>query len=130
MTMQDPIADMITRIRNAQRAHHVEVAMPSSKLKVAIANLLESEGYIEGLSVTDEVKPILTVKLKYFKEKPVIDLLQKISTPGLRNYRGSDELPQVKGGFGVAVVSTSKGIMTDRQAKKLGLGGEVLFFVA
>lgn len=130
MTMQDPIADMITRIRNAQRAHHVEVAMPSSKLKVAIANLLESEGYIEGLSVTDEVKPILTVKLKYFKEKPVIELLQKVSTPGLRNYRGSDELPQVKGGFGVAVVSTSKGIMTDRQAKKLGLGGEVLFFVA
>ncbi len=130
MTMQDPIADMITRIRNAQRAHHVEVSMPSSKLKVAIANLLESEGYIEGLSVTDEVKPILTVKLKYFKEKPVIELLQKVSTPGLRNYRGSDDLPQVKGGFGVAVVSTSKGIMTDRQAKKLGLGGEVLFFVA
>lgn len=130
MTMQDPIADMITRIRNAQQAHHLEVSMPSSKLKVAVANLLESEGYIEGFSVADEVKPVLTVRLKYFKGKPVIELLQKVSTPGLRNYRGSAQLPQVKGGFGVAVISTSKGIMTDRQAKKLGLGGEVLFFVA
>jgi small subunit ribosomal protein S8 len=130
MTMQDPIADMMTRIRNAQQAHHEDVSMPSSKLKVAVAELLKAEGFIEAFQVEGEAKPILCVKLKYHKGKPVIELLKKVSTPGLRIYRSCADLPNVMGGFGVAVVSTSKGVMTDRQAKNLGLGGEVLFFIA
>lgn len=130
MTMQDPIADMITRIRNAQRAHHEEVEMPSSNMKVAIAKLLVEEGYIADVLVEEGVKPTLKLVLKYFKGKPVIESLDKVSKSGLRIYRSSKDLPNVKGGLGVAVVSTSQGLMTDRQARKLGLGGEVLFFVA
>ena len=130
MTMQDPIADMITRVRNAQRAHHPDVSMPSSKLKVAVAKLLKKEGFIEELSVSKDVKPVLVLQLKYFNEKPVIGTLKKVSTPGLRIYRHCDDIAKVMGGFGVAVVSTSKGLMTDHQARKLGLGGEVLFVVA
>lgn len=130
MSMQDPIADMITRIRNAQNAHHETVEMPSSKLKVAIANLLLEEGYIAEVLVEEGVKPTLKLVLKYFKGKPVIETLNKVSKSGLRIYRSSNDLPKVMGGLGVAVVSTSKGVMTDHMARKLGLGGEVLFFVA
>lgn len=130
MTMQDPIADMITRIRNAQNAHHEAVEMPSSKQKVAIANLLVEEGYLEEVLVEEGVKPTLRLVLKYFKGKPVINSLERVSKSGLRIYRSSNDLPNVMGGLGVAVVSTSQGLMTDRQARKLGLGGEVLFFVA
>ena len=130
MTMQDPIADMITRIRNAQRAHHDAVQMPSSKMKVAIAKLLQEEGYLATVNVEEGVKPTLKIALKYHNEKPVISLLERVSKSGLRIYRSMNDLPKVMGGFGVAVISTSKGLMTDRQAKKLGLGGEVLFFIA
>jgi small subunit ribosomal protein S8 len=130
MTMQDPIADMITRIRNAQSAHHETVEMPSSKQKVAIAKLLLEEGYVEEILVEEGVKPVLRLVLKYFKGEPVIELLERVSKSGLRIYRPSSDLPKVMGGLGVAVVSTSQGLMTDRQARKLGLGGEVLFFVA
>lgn len=130
MTMQDPIADMITRIRNAQSAHHETVEMPASKFKVAIAKLLQEEGYINELHLEESAKPTLKLTLKYFNGKPVIELLDKVSKSGLRVYRGSKEIPNVMGGLGVAVVSTSQGVMTDRQAKKLGLGGEVLFFIA
>ena len=130
MTMQDPIADMITRIRNAQNAHHEAVEMPSSKLKVAIAKLLVEEGYINEALVEEGVKPTLRLVLKYFKGNPVIETLEKVSKPGLRIYRSTKEIPNVMGNLGVAVVSTSQGIMTDRQARQLGLGGEVLFFVA
>lgn len=130
MTMQDPIADMITRIRNAQNAHHDSVEMPSSKLKTSIAKLLQEEGYLAEITHTEGPKPILKIDLKYYEEKPVIKLLEKVSKPGLRIYRSTASLPKVMGGFGVAVVSTSKGVMTDHQARKLGLGGEVLFFIA
>ncbi len=130
MTMQDPIADMITRIRNAQKAHHPEVFMPSSKLKVAVATLLQQEGFVEDWSVTEGVKPVLVLRLKYFNGQGVMTTLKKVSTPGLRIYRHCDDIAKVMGGFGVAVVSTSKGLMTDHQARKLGLGGEILFIVA
>ena len=130
MTMQDPISDMLTRIRNAQQAEHPDVAMPSSNLRVAVAKLLKDEGYVEDFSVANEGFSTLTISLKYFQGKPVIESLQRVSKPGLRIYRNQQKLPRVKGGLGVAVVSTSKGIMTDRQARKEGLGGEVLFFVA
>lgn len=131
MTMQDPIADMITRIRNAQQAHHEDVGMPSSKLKVAIAKLLKDEGFVKEVLLEEGLKPTLTLKLKYDSEgQSVIQLLKKVSRPGLRIYRSCGDLPKVLGGFGVAVVTTSKGVMTDRQAKKLGLGGEVLFLIA
>ncbi len=130
MTMQDPISDMLTRIRNAQSAFHPEVAMPSSKLRVAIAQLLKDEGYIHDFSVADSEFSVLNINLKYFQDKPAIESLERVSKPGLRIYRNRQKLPRVKGGLGVAVVSTSKGIMTDRQARKQSLGGEVLFFVA
>jgi len=130
MTMQDPISDMLTRIRNAQAAEHPQVSMPNSKLRVAIAGLLKQEGYVEDFSVAKEGHPALTIQLKYYRGKPVIDTIERVSKPGLRIYRNCQELPKVLGGLGVAVVSTSKGIMTDREARKLGLGGEVLFFVA
>jgi small subunit ribosomal protein S8 len=128
--MQDPISDMLTRIRNAQSAFHPEVAMPSSKLRVAIAQLLKDEGYIHDFSVADSEFSVLNINLKYFQDKPAIESLERVSKPGLRIYRNRQKLPRVKGGLGVAVVSTSKGIMTDRQARKQSLGGEVLFFVA
>jgi small subunit ribosomal protein S8 len=130
MTMQDTISDMLTRIRNAQQAEHPEVAMPSSNVRVAIAKLLKEEGYVEDFSEYNEGFPVLKINLKYFQGKPVIEALERVSKPGLRIYRNRQQLPRVKGGLGVAVVSTSKGIMTDRKARKEGLGGEVLFFVA
>lgn len=127
----DPIADMLTRIRNAQRADKVTVSMPNSKTKVAIAKVLKDEGYIEGFaeSKVDE-KPVLEISLKYFEGDPVISELKRVSTPGRRQYKGKTELPQVAGGLGIAIISTSKGIMTDRQAREAGVGGEILCYVA
>lgn len=130
MSMQDPIADMFTRIRNAQGANKVAVTMPASKQKQAIAKVLQEEGYITGFSVDENVKPELTVELKYFDGKGVIESIQRVSRPGLRIYKKRNELPQVMGGLGVAVVSTSKGLMTDRAARKSGLGGEIIGYVA
>ena len=130
MSMQDPIADMLTRIRNAQTAHKTIVEMPSSKAKIAIAEVLQREGFINGYSVSDDAKPVLAVELKYFKGKPVIEMIQRISRPGLRIYKACTDLPKVLGGLGVAVVSTSKGLMSDRTARKQGLGGEIICYVA
>ncbi|EFU68253.1 MAG: 30S ribosomal protein S8 [Aggregatibacter segnis] len=130
MSMQDPIADMLTRIRNGQAANKVAISMPSSKLKVAIANVLASEGYIESVKVVEGVKPELEITLKYFQNKPVVESIQRVSRPGLRIYKRKDELPKVMGGLGIAVVSTSKGVMTDRAARQAGLGGEIICYVA
>lgn len=130
MSMQDPIADMFTRIRNAQSANKVTVTMPASKQKQAIAKVLQEEGYITGFNVEEGVKPELTVELKYFEGKPVIESIQRVSRPGLRIYKKRNELPSVMGGLGVAVISTSKGLMTDRAARKAGLGGEIIGYVA
>jgi small subunit ribosomal protein S8 len=124
--MQDPLADMLTRIRNAQQVGKVEVSMPSSKLKVNVASVLKDEGYIVGFSVSEDVQPQLNVELKYFDGKPVIEELDRVSRPGLRSYAGKDNLPSVRGGLGIAIVSTSKGVMTDRAARAQGVGGEVL----
>jgi small subunit ribosomal protein S8 len=126
MSMQDPIADMLTRIRNAHHRSKPEVTMPSSKLKASIAKVLLDEGYIGGFIVSEEVKPNLTVELKYFEGKPVIEELTRISKPSLRTYVGSNDLPKVRSGLGVAIVSTSNGVMTDRAARAAGIGGEVL----
>jgi small subunit ribosomal protein S8 len=130
MSMTDPIADMLTRIRNGQNVLLPTVKMPSSTLKIAIAKVLQDEGYIAGYKVTEDKKPELTVKLKYFDGKAVIEKIQKVSKPGLRIYRGKDEIPQVMGGLGVAIVSTSEGVMTDRTARAKGFGGEVICIVA
>jgi len=131
MSMTDPIADMLTRIRNALSADKLTVTMPSSKKKIAIANLLVEEGYITGVNTQDiDGKPVLEVALKYYEGKPVIDMIKRVSRPGLRVYKGKDELPSVMNGLGVAVVSTSKGLMTDRAARKAGHGGEVICYVA
>jgi len=130
MSMQDPIADMLTRIRNGQAANHVSVKMPSAKLKVAIAKLLKDEGFITDYAVADEAKPELEITLKYFQGKPVVETIQRVSRPGLRIYKGKDELPKVMGGLGIAIVSTSKGLMTDRAARLAGMGGEVICYVA
>lgn len=130
MAMHDPIADMLTRIRNAQRADKVSVVMPSSKLKVAIARVLQDEGYIESFAVTGDVKPVLSIGLKYYAGRPVIERIERVSKPGLRIYKGADEIPQVMNGLGVAIVSTSKGVMTDRKARAQGVGGELLCIVA
>ena len=131
MSMSDPIADMLTRIRNGQAAGKRSVSMPSSKLKQAIAGLLKDEGYLSGVSVeNDGNKTVLTVELKYHQGQPVIDMLKRISRPGLRLYKGCDELPKVRGGLGIVIVSTSKGLMTDRAARAAGHGGEVLAYVA
>lgn len=130
MSMQDPIADMFTRIRNAQGANKVTVKMPSSKQKVAIANVLQAEGYIADYSVSGDVKAELEITLKYFEGKPVIESIERVSRPGLRIYKKRNELPKVMGGLGIAVVSTSKGLMTDRAARKDGLGGEIVGYVA
>lgn len=130
MSMTDPIADMLTRIRNGQQAGFTEVSMPSSRQKVAIAKVLEEEGYISGSKLSDnDGKPMLQIALKYYQGKPVIERLQRVSKPGLRIYKGKDELPRVLGGLGVAIVSTSKGIMSDRAARAAGQGGEVLCMV-
>ncbi|MBY5994286.1 30S ribosomal protein S8 [Ferrimonas balearica] len=130
MSMQDPIADMLTRIRNGQAANKVAVTMPSSKLKLAIANVLKSEGYVADFAVSGDVKPTLEVTLKYFQGKPVVESIERASRPGLRIYKKKDELPKVMGGLGIAIVSTSKGVMTDRAARNLGLGGEIICYVA
>ncbi len=130
MSMTDPIADMLTRIRNAQSLQKREVSMPSSKLKCAIAGVLKNEGYIQDATVrVDDGKPVLTIALKYFQGVPVIEQVRRISRPGLRIYKGCDELPKVMGGLGVAIISTPKGIMTDRAARTVGQGGEVLCHV-
>ena len=130
MSMQDPIADMLTRIRNGQAANKVAINMPSSKLKVAIANVLAAEGYIESVKVLEGAKPELEITLKYFQGNPVVESIQRVSRPGLRIYKRKDELPKVMGGLGVAVISTSKGVMTDRAARQAGLGGEIICYVA
>ena len=131
MSMTDPIADMLTRIRNALAAGKLVVAMPSSKQKVAIANLLKEEGYVNDSSVQDiDGKPVLEVALKYYEGKPVIDMVKRVSRPGLRVYKGKDDLPNVINGLGIAVISTSNGLMTDRAARKAGRGGEVICYVA
>ena len=130
MSMQDPISDMLTRIRNGQAASKVSVKMPSSKQKVAIAAVLKAEGYVSDFSVAGDTKPELEVTLKYFEGKKVIESIERVSRPGLRIYKKKDELPKVMGGLGVAIVSTSKGVMTDRAARKAGMGGEIIGYVA
>jgi len=131
MPMTDPIADMLTRIRNAQCSEKKSVAMPASKLKSAIAQVLKDEGYIEDFAVREgEGKPQLEIGLKYYAGKPVIERIERVSRPGLRIYRPKDELPKVMNGLGVAIVSTSRGVMTDRKARGMGVGGEVLCIVA
>jgi len=129
--MSDPIADMLTRIRNAQRSEKVNVVMPSSKVKVSIAKVLKDEGYIDGFAVRDEHgKPVLEIGLKYYAGLPVIEKIERVSRPGLRVYKGSQEIPKVMNGLGIAIVSTSKGVITDRKARATGIGGEVLCIVA
>jgi len=126
MSMQDTLADMFTRIRNAQMATKETVSMPSSKLKVEVARVLKEEGYISDFAVSESAKPELTVTLKYFEGKPVIAHLQRVSKPSLRQYKGKDALPKVAEGLGVAIVTTSNGVMTDRAARQAGVGGEVI----
>lgn len=131
MSMSDPIADMLTRIRNAQGVQKTTVAMPSSKVKIAIANVLKDEGYIEGFAITEDAgKAELKIGLKYYAGRPVIERLERVSRPGLRVYKGKNEIPNVMNGLGVAIVSTPKGVMTDRKARATGVGGEVICYVA
>lgn len=131
MSMSDPIADLLTRIRNAQSVNKTHVAMPSSKLKVAIARVLKEEGYIEDFAVAEQGgKPELRIELKYYAGRPVIERIERVSRPGLRIYRGKSEIPTVMNGLGVAIVSTPKGVMTDRKARATGTGGEILCYVA
>ena len=131
MTMSDPISDMLTRIRNAQGSEKTSVAMPASRVKASIAQVLKDEGYIEDFALCENAgKPLLEISLKYYAGKPVIEKLERVSRPGLRIYRGKAEMPNVMNGLGVAIVSTSKGVMTDRKARGLGVGGEVLCIVA
>jgi small subunit ribosomal protein S8 len=129
--MSDPISDMLTRIRNAQMAEKLTVSMPSSKIKAAIAKVLQDEGYVEGFKVIDhDGKPTLEIGLKYYADRPVIEKIQRVSRPGLRVYKGSEDIPRVMNNLGIAIVSTSKGLMTDRKARANGIGGEVLCIVA
>ena len=131
MSMSDPISDMLTRIRNAQLANKATVVMPSSKVKVAIAKVLKDEGFVEDFVVHEnEGKPVLEIGLKYYAGRPVIERIDRVSTPGLRIYRGASEIPRVMNGLGVAIVSTPKGVMTDRKARASNVGGEVLCIVA
>jgi small subunit ribosomal protein S8 len=131
MSMSDPIADMLTRIRNAQMSEKISVSIPASKVKAAIATVLKDEGYIDDFAVRPmDGKPVLEVGLKYYAGRPVIEKLERVSRPGLRVYKPSDDIPKVMNGLGVAIVSTSKGVMTDRKARGLGIGGEVLCIVA
>ncbi len=130
MSMSDPISDMLTRIRNAQMAEKQSVSIPSSKLKVSIAKVLLDEGYIGDYKVVGEAKPTLEIELKYYAGRPVIEKIERVSRPGLRTYKGCADIPSVMNGLGVAIVSTSKGVMTDRKAKASGVGGEVLCIVA
>jgi small subunit ribosomal protein S8 len=127
--MSDPIADMLTRIRNGQKADKKSVTMPSSKAKIEIAKVLLQEGYIGGYDVSGEVKPELTVQLKYYQGKPVIDRIDRISKPGLRVYKSKDDLPKVMDGLGTAIISTSHGVIADKKARQLGCGGEVICVV-
>jgi small subunit ribosomal protein S8 len=130
MSMSDPIADMLTRIRNAQATDKVSVAIPSSKVKLAIAKVLKDEGYIEDFAQRAvEGKDVLEIGLKYYAGKPVIEKIERVSRPGLRIYKGRDDIPRVLNGLGVAIVSTSRGVMTDRRARETGVGGEVLCIV-
>ncbi|WP_417330286.1 30S ribosomal protein S8 [Halomonas cupida] len=126
MSMQDTLADMCTRIRNAQQATKETVTMPSSKIKIEVARVLKEEGFITDFAISESAKPELTVSLKYFEGKPVIEHLQRVSKPSLRQYKGKDALPKVADGLGIAIVTTSKGVMTDRAARQAGVGGEVL----
>lgn len=131
MSISDPIADMLTRIRNGQMVDKTEVTMPSSKLKVAIAKVLEDEGYIDGYTVdTNDGKPVLRIGLKYYAGRPVIEMIERVSRPGLRVYKNHETIPQVMNGLGIAIISTPKGVMTDRKARAAGIGGEVLCVVA
>ena len=131
MSMSDPIADMLTRIRNAQMVEKPSVAMPSSKLKVAIAQVLKDEGYIDSFAIkTEGVKSELEISLKYYAGRPVIEKIERVSKPGLRIYKNKDDIPRVMNGLGIAIVSTSHGVMTDRKARATGVGGEVLCIVA
>ncbi len=131
MSMSDPIADMLTRIRNAQSVEKTSVVMPSSKLKVAIAKVLKDEGYIDGFAVkADAGKSQLEISLKYYAGRPVIERLERVSRPGLRIYKGRHDIPKVMNGLGVAIVTTPQGVMTDRKARAAGIGGEVLCYVA
>ena len=131
MSISDPIADMLTRIRNGQMVDKTEVTMPSSKLKVAIAKVLEDEGYIDGYTVdANDVKPVLRIGLKYYAGRPVIEMIERVSRPGLRVYKNHETIPQVMNGLGIAIISTPKGVMTDRKARAAGIGGEVLCVVA
>ena len=131
MSMSDPIADMLTRIRNAQSVEKPSVVMPSSKLKVAIAKVLKDEGYIDGFAVRgEEARPELEIGLKYYAGRPVIERIERVSRPGLRIYKGRHDIPQVMNGLGVAIVTTPQGVMTDRKARQVGIGGEVLCYVA
>ena len=130
MSMSDPIADMLVRIRNAQMVGHTEVAMPASKIKASIAQVLKDEGYIEDFALRDqEGRSVIEIGLKYYAGKPVIEKIERISRPGLRIYKGRDDIPRVMNGLGVAIVSTSRGVMTDRRARETGVGGEVLCVV-
>lgn len=127
MSMTDPIADLLTRIRNAQTANKAEVSVPSSKLKQAVAGVLKEEGYIEDFRIEgEEKKPVMVIRLKYFQGQPVIERIQRVSRPGLRIFKDKTSLPKVNGGLGVAIISTSRGVMTDRAARTAGVGGEVL----
>ncbi|MDO4693412.1 MAG: 30S ribosomal protein S8 [Eikenella sp.] len=130
MSMHDPISDMLTRIRNAQRANKAVVVMPSSKLKQAIAQVLKEEGYIEDYTISADAKPVLEIQLKYYSGKPVIEQIKRVSRPGLRVYKPSKQIPAVMNGLGIAIVSTSRGVMTDRKARSEGIGGELLCIVA
>lgn len=131
MSMNDPIADFLTRIRNGQAAGKSEVSMPSSKIKLAMAQVLKDQGYIDEFDVsTEDGKSTLRIGLKYYQGRPVIDRIDRVSKPGLRIYRGKDELPSILGGLGVAIISTSRGVMTDREARAAGHGGEVLCIVS
>ena len=131
MSMTDPIADFLTRIRNGQLSGKPEIAAPSSRIKLALAKVLKDEGYIEDFAVDgDSGKPTVKVRLKYYQGRPVIDRLERVSRPGLRVYKAKDELPKILGGMGVAIISTSKGVMTDREARASGHGGEVLCIVS
>jgi len=131
MSMTDPIADMLTRIRTAQMREETVVKMPSSRVKLAIAKVLKDEGYIDGFKVSgDEIKPALEIGLKYHAGRPVIEKIERVSRPGLRIYKGKDDIPRVMNGLGIAIVSTSHGVMTDRKARATGVGGEVLCIVA
>ncbi len=126
MSLQDPISDMLTRVRNAQKANKVNVVMPSSKQKANIAQVLKDEGYISDFKISDETRKQLTIDLKYYQGKPVIDKIKRISRPGLRIFKSKDELPSINGGLGIAIISTSKGLMSDRKARAAGHGGEVI----